>query len=135
MFFTRLLKEFKRRASVDFMLEPGAVLVNNACHAVAQVQYVNDTNKEQLYYHIDLGPTLGLRKPVSRLFSYGKSREIAPRAIIVDSTCAKKFVALLLDHARLDEGDIVVFPEVGMYSLPYISDFHLLKRPSFVYLH
>jgi len=133
-FFTRLLAQFKKRTSVDFILEPGAVLVKNACHAVAQVQYVNDTNRELLYYHIDLGPTLGLRKPVSRILVYGDSGESSPSALIVDSTCAKKFVARLSEHAKLEEGDIIILPEVGMYSLPYICDFHLLRKPRFIYL-
>lgn len=132
-FFADMLKTFADKYRVKILMEPGAVFVKNVCHALAKVKYVNKSSHIPSY-HIDLGPTLGLTKPVEFLdFLCEEDNNTFHTAYLVDSTCAKNLITKR-KLPQLKEDDFVIFQNVGHYSIVYISRFHLLKEPTFLYI-
>jgi ornithine decarboxylase len=133
-FFVDMLGAFRERTGVRLLAEPGGAVVNNAVHGLSLVKYVNDTNVFARYYHVDLGPTLGLRRPLRGVYALPVRDAVVKQAKLVDCTSSKALIHTLEDHPEILEGDVVVFPNVGMYSVMFMNDFHLLKRPRYVYL-
>lgn len=135
-YFVNKLKKFKEQYKINFIFEPGMILVNNVCHGISKINYRNESNDGSLYYHIDLGPTTGLRNKIKNFYVHPKTKghKNIKKAFIVDSTCAKNIICEVKNKNVLSEGDILIFPNIGAYSITHISDFHLLKKPKFIYL-
>ncbi len=134
-FFPEKINQFREKHGVAFMFEPGAAIVSSACQGVSRVKYVNEMAGE-IYYHVDLGPSLGLKGKIPEVYFILSSngREMLEKGFIADPTCAKNIIYQIGKHRKMQEGDIIIFPDIGMYSLVHISNFHLLKKPKFVYL-
>lgn len=134
--FTKKLKNLKDKFKIDVIVEPGTAVLYNACNAVSSIKYVNNFCTGTLNYHLDLGPTLGLRKPPSVAYVLRKnsSEIIMDEANILDAACSQRSIGKIGSHERFNEGDQFIFPNVGMYSTMYICDFHLLQKPKIVFL-
>lgn len=129
------IEELRAKHPVQLIVEPGGVLVKSACHGISRVKYARRGPTSD-FYHVNLGPSLGLTKPVSEVFLLRKEggRDKVREAWLVDSTCAKQRLVKLVEIHELRVGDHVVFPCVGHYSTMYMSDFQLLEKPEMIYL-
>jgi len=137
-YFIDEIDKLGKELNIHFMLEPGGAMLFGIGYAIATIRYINDTNSKRPYYHIDLGPTLGLRSSEWHKIAYiskNKHNKKEKEAYVVDCTCKKSHVFTLKNVPQLFEGDILIFFHMGIYSLEEINDFHLLKRPSIKYIY
>ncbi|GGG12632.1 hypothetical protein GCM10011344_11690 [Dokdonia pacifica] len=136
IFFTEKLRILKEKFKIDIIVEPGTAVLYNACNAIGRIKYVNNLCTGTLNYHLDLGPTIGLRKPPSVAYVLRESslEIIMSKANILDAACSQRIIGNIGSHERFHEGDRFIFPNVGMYSIMYICDFHLLQIPEILFL-
>ena len=113
--------------------EPGGAIARTAGHAVARVRNVRRRPGEE-GYHVDLGPTVGLTKPVRAVYLRAGVARPAGRSRIVGSSCARNELAAFDRRLGLAVGDPVVVPAVGHYSLDFVSPFQHLPAPRRIYV-
>ena len=135
-FILEKLHLLQKRFGIDVILEPGTAMIYNVCNGVSRINYINDTCSEKLNYHLNLGPTLGLRKPpdVAYILREKPSGNLVSEGNILDSACSQRRIGTIDRHERLNEGDRIIIPNVAMYSTMYICDFHLLQKPDLIFL-
>jgi|GEM_PF-1598581 len=131
--FRHLLYEFAHRRGVKLMMEPGGALVNNAVHALSRIVYTSSSAHSGFAMHIDLGPTLGLRKTPPGFFGLSEPRVVTPRGSLVDASCSKRRIGSFSPCPVYSEGDRLLFANVGMYSQVHLCESQLLDWPEVVY--
>jgi ornithine decarboxylase len=140
-YFIDKIDKIKKDLGVEIMLEPGESMLHDVGYAITKIKYVNDSNADGIYYHIDSGPSLGLNQDNNEVLIYPKNKEnnnnkneVVGNAIVCDPTCLKQIICVLKQKQRLLAGDILVFQNFGRYNEQLITDFHLLKLPEYRYI-